>query len=133
MYHLSNLINSNPQLPGWLLGSLIIFVWWLLVWLIVGFLVRRRIRPARVIILSFTVIFLAGAIFIFNLIMAPVILLLLYPLALFCLSACFITAIIYLIKVNDSEYVSRKNFIDTDPFELDKFKKKSALSRKYFS
>ncbi len=133
MYHLSNLINSNPQLPGWLLGFLIIFIWWLLVWLIAGFLVKRRIRPARVVILSFTVIFLAGAIFIFNLVMAPVILLLLYPLALFCLGACFITAIVYLIKVDDSGYESRKNFTHTDPFGLDSFKKKSTLSRKYFS
>lgn len=133
MYHLSNLINSNPRLPGWLVGLLIIFFWWLLLWLIARFMIKRRIRPTRVIILSFTVIFLVGAIFTFNLVMAPIILFLFYPLVLFCLIVCFITAIAYLVKVDDSEYTPRRELTATDPFKVNGFKKKSNLPEKHFS
>jgi hypothetical protein len=100
-----NLISDAlPEwLPLWGLAIIIIFLWGLLLWGIRKFLIYQKIRRDAVIISAFQVLFLAGTIFILNILLVPVVLFAFRGMAFYSLLACMLAAILYLIKVDDRE------------------------------
>jgi hypothetical protein len=90
-------------LPAWMLTIVAILLWWLLSWIIMKMVMSWRVRPARVVILAQRVIFLAGAIFIFNITLVPVVLIAFHGMALYTLLICALAAFLYFLRVNDQE------------------------------
>ncbi len=69
-----------------------------------------KIRPARVVILTQRVIFLAGAIFIFNITLVPVVLLAFHNMALYALLICIFAALLYFLRVNDKKEAEKGTY-----------------------
>jgi hypothetical protein len=96
-------IHFYSPLPAWVVTIIAILLWWLLSWIIMKMAMSWEIRPARVVILAQRVIFLAGAIFIFNITLVPVVLIAFHGMALYTLLICALAAFLYFLRVNDKE------------------------------
>jgi hypothetical protein len=90
-------------LPAWVFTIVAILLWWLISWSVMRFVLSWKIRPARVVILAQRVIFLAGAIFIFNTTLVPVVLIAFHGMALYTLLICAFAALLYFLRVSDKE------------------------------
>ncbi|MGD9209557.1 MAG: hypothetical protein PVI90_02215 [Desulfobacteraceae bacterium] len=76
-------------------------LWNLFLWGSARMLIRKRIRPVRVVIQSRNVLMGIGAILFFDFATVPIILVSLSGAALFCLGTCVCVALLHLICVND--------------------------------
>jgi hypothetical protein len=107
---LSRWLSVSNGLSTWVTVVGIVSVWYVLLWGVGKLLIRHRIRPARVIILTRSALFLGGAIFVFNLAFVPVVLIAFHGVAAMCLGICMFAALLYLIRVNDQPRT-------TDPYD----------------
>jgi len=90
-------------IPVWVLTIIAILFWWLLSWIVMKMVLSWKMRPARVVILAQRVVFLAGAIFIFNTTLVPVVLIAFHGMALYTLLICALAAFLYFLRVSDKE------------------------------
>ncbi|WP_124330183.1 hypothetical protein [Desulfonema ishimotonii] len=100
---LSNLLRLNPFFPVWALALMLILLWWVILWGIGAFLKSTRVRSGRVIEQTRFVIWLTGTIFIYNLLMVPAVLVAFHGMAFWMLCFCFISAIVYFLKIDDKD------------------------------
>lgn len=89
--------------PVWVLTLILILVWWLITWGIAKLLINQRVRRPKVIYSAQMVLFLAGAIFVFNVTMVPVVLIAFHGMALWALWICSIAAVFYFLRVSGQE------------------------------
>ena len=101
--HLFKWFHGYPILPGWALALIAILLWWVLLWILMKLVLSLKIRPARVVILAQSVIFLTGALLIFNIALVPVVLIAFHGMALYTLGICAFAALLYFIRVTDQE------------------------------
>jgi hypothetical protein len=94
-------LNVLVPFPIWVLTLLLIVVWWAITWGIARFLLSRRARPGRVIFSAQMVVFLVGALFIFNTTLVPIVLIAFNGIAFFTLCICGVTALMYFLQVTD--------------------------------
>jgi hypothetical protein len=90
-------------IPVWIVTIIAILFWWLFSWFMMKMVMSWKIRPARVVILAQRVIFLAGAIFIFNTTLVPVVLIAFRGMAFYTLLICAFAALLYFLRVSDKE------------------------------
>ena len=103
MMILSNWLSFNSYLPMWAIAIIAILLWWLLLWGFGRLLSNSKVRPERVIIQTRLILSWAGSLFLFNLLLVPVVLIAFHRIAWFILGACSFTAILYFIKVDDRD------------------------------
>lgn len=89
--------------PVWVLTLILILVWWLLTWGIAKLLIKQGVRRPKVIYSAQMVLFLAGAIFVFNITMVPVVLIAFHGMALWALWICSIAAVFYFFRVSGKD------------------------------
>lgn len=106
--NLFKLFYLTLPFPVWVLTLILILVWWLLTWGIAKLLIKQRVRPPKVIYSAQMVLFLAGAIFVFNVTMVPVVLIAFHGMALYALWICSIAAILYFFRVGGKDQESLK-------------------------
>ncbi len=100
---LSDILTLNRSVPAWSSALVLILLWWGILAGLRKFMIRQRIRPARVVILTQGVLSLAGTVFVFNILFVPVVLIAFHGMALFSIMICTTTAVLYLIRVNDKD------------------------------
>lgn len=105
---LSDILTLNRTVPAWSSAIVLILIWWGILAGLKKFMIRQRIRPARVVILTQGVLSLAGTVFIFNILFVPAVLIAIHGAALFSLIICTITAILYLIRVDDKDSLGKR-------------------------
>lgn len=81
----------------------LILLWWFLLRGVAALLRLRQRRPVRVVILTHWALFLVGGIFLFNLMLVPVVLVAFHGVAMICLLTCAFVAVVYLTQVDDRE------------------------------
>ena len=89
--------------PVWVLTFAAILLWWFITWGLAKILLNLRVRSGRVIYNTQMVLFLVGAILIFNLTLVPIVLVALNGMAFYALGLCGFFAVVYLIKVNERQ------------------------------
>ncbi len=87
--------------PALLIGLLVL--WWIVLRGLAVLLRLRERRPARVVIFTHWALFLVGGIFLFNVMLVPVVLVAFHGVAVICLLICAGVAVVYLSKVEDRE------------------------------
>jgi len=92
-------VHLRLPFPVWVFTVLAILVWWLITWGIAKLLMNNRVRSGKVIYSAQMVIFLVGAIFIFNVTLVPVVLIAFHGMAFHALWICGVAAILYFIRV----------------------------------
>jgi len=111
---LSDALTLDGQVPAWISAIVLILLWWGILGGLRKIMIHQRIRPARVVVLSQCTLSLAGTVFIFNILFVPVVLIAFHGMALFSLIICTVTAVLYLIRVDDRESggkdISRKSY-----------------------
>lgn len=115
---LSDWFYSYDNLPAWVLAGGLILFWWIVLKIAKKFLIYREIRPARVVILTEQVLFLAGNLFIFDVAFVPIVLAAFHGLALVSLLICVCAALLYLFSVSDKDFTGQfdKMTRNSDPF-----------------
>lgn len=113
---LSDTLTLNGSVPAYASAIALILLWWGILGGLRYLMIRQRIRPARVVILAQGVLSLAGTVFVFNILFAPVVLIAFHGMALFSLIICMIIAILYLIRVDDKESGRKANHREKDVF-----------------
>lgn len=89
----------------WTWGILLVAItlWWLLLRGIFRLLRLESMRPGRVVALGRLTLFLAGAIFMFDVALVPVVLVAFHGIAGLCLAICTAGAIVFMVRVNDQD------------------------------
>lgn len=111
---LFRMLTAGESYESFILLAIGILLWWFLVRYSSSLLMRRKDRPARVIKEAEVAIFLAGALFLFNLVLVPLVLVALGGLAPLILVVCVVVTICYLIKFTSGE---RAENAPPPPFE----------------
>lgn len=102
--------------PVWVLTLVVIAVWWLITWGIGRWLISSRVRPGKVIASAQMVVFLAGALFIFNTTLVPIVLVAFNGVAFLALCICGVTALIYFLQVTGKDDPFYSSAADTSDY-----------------
>ncbi|MBD3217024.1 MAG: hypothetical protein GF310_02020 [candidate division Zixibacteria bacterium] len=89
--------------PVWILTVVLILLWWLITRGLANLVIRARIRTGKVIESAQMVIFLVGAILIFNITLVPIVLIAFHGMAFYALWICGLSAILYFVRVKKEQ------------------------------
>lgn len=96
-------LSGGSPASAWGALTAALVLWWLLLWALFKVAGVTRARPVRVAAQARMALFLAGAIFLFNVAIVPVVLVAFHGVAGGCLLACAVATVVYLIQVDDRE------------------------------
>lgn len=113
---LSDIVTLNGRVPAYASAIGLILLWWGILEGLRHLLTSQRVRPSRVVILAQGVLFLAGTVFVFDILFAPAVLIAFHGMALLSLIICMIIAILYLIRVDDKESAKKADHREKDLF-----------------
>ncbi len=101
--NLFKMFHIRLPFPVWIFTILAILLWWLITRGIAKLLRNSRVRSGKVIYSAQMVIFLVGAIFIFNVTLVPVVLIAFHGMAFHALWICGLSAILYFFRVKKDQ------------------------------
>ncbi len=121
--NLFKMLNIKLPFPIWVFTVLAIVFWWFFTRGLASLLIKSRVRTASVIHQTQMVVFLVGAIFVFNTTLVPIVLVSFNGMAFHALWICGVSAILYFLRVDkkpernsDFETGYSKYKSNNDPF-----------------